>query len=481
LLVRKTLIICFFLIVNCISNAQDLQLTFSDKVFTSLEYKPLSCVSHDGSYLYFQKSKTSKFCDFKLNIFDEDLKSTNQFDVEFANEIFLGVRLLFQKVMLFTSRRNGEFTFLVSRQLDFNNGFISEKIIYQEENISGYPSNFIIADSVVKEQVMVLVELPYQPKKNEDIRLLKFDESYNLEQKIYNKLEVPFETKRDNKILISPYGKVILMKTFWKKGNNFYIYVLGSEVLDEVEIKLNQRKLSSIDYFFNDKKELVVAGFFTSPVRYNFEGFFIHKYDQDMDLVHKNQYFFNKNIVEAFKSGKEIKENGFGLDKFRIKDFSQDNVGNHFLLAEHFSKQRIKDKTNWVSNGIVVIKFNKNGNYVWGCPVVLDQKNESSNFMGVFRLNSHEKTRYFFNELNNLGLRKGVPIEFGENNFAGTKTLSFTPVGLVEENNLKITFPSSDGQKFAFYPKQLNPESSLVSIYAILNGDVSKVMLGLVK
>ena len=276
MLVRKTLIICFFLI-NCISNAQDLQLTFSDKVFTSLEYKPLSCISHGGSYLYFQKSKTSKFCDFKLNIFDEDLKSTNQFDVEFANENFLGVRLLFQKVMLFTSRRNGEFTFLVSRQLDLNNGFVSEKIIYQEENISGYPSNFIIADSVVKEQVVVLVELPYQPKKNEDIRLLKFDEAYNLEQKIYNKLEVPFETKRDNKILISPYGKVILMKTFWEKGNNFYIYVLGSEVLDEVEIKLTQRKLSSIDYFFNDKKELVVAGFFTSPVRYNFEGFFIHK------------------------------------------------------------------------------------------------------------------------------------------------------------------------------------------------------------
>ena len=200
-----------------------------------------------------------------------------------------------------------------------------------------------------------------------------------------------------------------------------------------------------------------------------------------MDLVHKNQYFFNKNIVESFKTGKEIKDNGVGLDKFRIKDFSQDNIGNHFLLAEHFGKKRIKDKINWVSNGILVIKFNKNGNYVWGCPVVLDQKNEYSNFLGVFSLNSNKKVQYFFIELNNLGLRKGVPAEFGENNFSGTKMLSFTSVGLAEENDLKINFPGADGQTFAFYPKQLNPEASYVSIYAILNGDFSKVMLGLVK
>ena len=91
--------------------------------------------------------------------------------------------------------------------------------------------------------MVVLVELPYQPKKNEDIRLLKFDESYNLVKNIYNKLEIPFETKRDNKILISPYGKVILMKTFWKKGNNFYIYVLGSEVLDQIEIAKSKESI----------------------------------------------------------------------------------------------------------------------------------------------------------------------------------------------------------------------------------------------
>ena len=60
-------------------------------------------------------------------------------------------------------------------------------------------------------------------KKNEDIKLLSFDHSLKLIDKVYNKLEVPFEPKRDNKLLISPLGKIILVKTFWSKGNKFQL------------------------------------------------------------------------------------------------------------------------------------------------------------------------------------------------------------------------------------------------------------------
>ena len=67
--------------------------------------------------------------------------------------------------MLFTSRRNGEHTSLLVRQLEINSGFSSERVIYQEENISGYPSNFIIADSVVDDHIVVLVELPTSLRK----------------------------------------------------------------------------------------------------------------------------------------------------------------------------------------------------------------------------------------------------------------------------------------------------------------------------
>ena len=61
-------------------------------------------------------------------------------------------------------------------------------------------------------------------------------------------------------------------------------------------------------------------------------------------MVHKNQYSLTENIVKAFKSSKEIKESGFGLDRFIITDFSLDSIGNYYLLSENISKTTIKEE-----------------------------------------------------------------------------------------------------------------------------------------
>ena len=66
----------------------------------------------------------------------------------------------------------------------------------------------------------------------------------------------------------------ICLRNFGKKGNNFYIYKLGQDIISEVQIKLNNRKIAALDYFFNSKNELVISGFYSSPIRFNFEGFF---------------------------------------------------------------------------------------------------------------------------------------------------------------------------------------------------------------
>ena len=107
-------------------------------------------------------------------------------------------------------------------------------------------------------------------------------------KEVYNKLEIKFKSKRDNRILLSNNGQPYLLKQFWKKGNHFYLYKLGQKVISEKEIKLNQRKIAALDYFFNSKNELVLSGFYSSPVRYNYEGFFLLKFDNDLELIHKN-------------------------------------------------------------------------------------------------------------------------------------------------------------------------------------------------
>ena len=74
------------------------------------------------------------------------------------------------------------------------------------------------------------------------------------------------------------------------------------EVIKEEVIKLNRNKISALDYFFNAKNELVIAGFYSSQIRYNYEGYFLFKYDDNLTLVHKNQYHFNEKIIKTFIS-----------------------------------------------------------------------------------------------------------------------------------------------------------------------------------
>ena len=81
---------------------------------------------------------------------------------------------------------------------------------------------------------------------------------------------------------------------------------------------------------------------------------FLFKYDDDLTLVHKNQYHFNEKIIKTFKSPKEIKEKGFGLDKFLLTSFKMDAKGNHYLVAEHLGRKGQRNN-NW--------QFYGNGDY----------------------------------------------------------------------------------------------------------------------
>jgi len=255
----------------------------------------------------------------------------------------------------------------------------------------------------------------------------------------------------------------------------------SKEIISEVQIKLNNRKIAALDYFFNSKDELVLSGFYSSQVRFNYEGFFLLRYDQNLHLIHKNQYSLTENIVQAFKSSKGIKESGFGLDKFIITDFSLDSIGNYYLVSENITKTTIKEETYWVSSGFFVIKFNKNGNFIWGSSVPLTQQNKDLNFIGTFSLNSYRYKKYFYNDLQNSNLRKGVPAEYGILNYCGTKSVEFTQAGIPQQNITSVNFPGKDSEKYAFFPKQLNPVSIGPSYFAVLNGKSTNIMLAIAK
>ena len=458
-----------------------MNLSFSQHVPYSNEYKPFSCFSYNSYNILFQKKINSKSCDLKVNVFDSHLDDVNHFNIVLNDENFLGIRSIFNEIYLFTFFNNGVESILRCRVLDINSNFISPKNLFVEKNKSGYSSNYILGEKTFENKFHFLVELPFQNGKQEDIKTITIDNQMNIVNEVYNKLDLLFTSKRDNKILLSNNGVVYLLKKFWEKGNNFYVYKLGQEIISEVQIKLNNRKIAALDYFFNSKDELVLSGFYSSPIRFNYEGFFLLRYDENLHLVHKNQYSLTENIVQTFKSSKEIKESGFGLDKFIITDFSLDSIGNYYLLSENISKTTIKAETYWVSSGFFVIKFNKNGNFIWGSPVPLNQQNIDLNLIGTFSINSYHYKKYFYNDLQNLNLRKGVPAEYGILNYCGTKDVEFTSAGLPQENINSINFPGKDSEKYAFFPKQLNPNPKGPSYFAVLNEKSTNIMLSIAK
>ena len=461
--------------------SQKLNLSFSQHVPYSKDYKPLSCISYKSNNILFQKKINSKSCDLKVNIFNSHLDNVNHFNILLKDENFIGIRHIFGEIYLFTSFSNSVETILKCRILDITSNFLPPKNLFTEKNKSGYTSNYILGEKTFENKFHFLVELPFQNGKREDIRSITVDNKLNIVNEVYNKLDLLFTSKRNNKILLSNNGNVYLLKKFWKKGNYFYIYKLGQEKISEIQIKLNNRKIAALDYFFNSADELVIAGFYSSPKRFNYEGFFLHRYDENLNLVHKNKYLLTENIVKAFKSSKEVRESGFGVDKFIITDFSLDSTGNYYLLSENISKTTIKEETYWVSSGFFVIKFNVNGNYIWGSPVTLNQQHKDLNFIGTFLVNSNHYKRYFYNDLQNLKLRKGIPAEYGILNYCGTKHVEFTLAGLPLENINFINFPGKDSEKYAFFPNQLNPSSNGPSYFAVLNEKSTNIMLAIAK
>ena len=457
----------FLFIVNilCVlAYPQELKLSFSEP-FNSVGLESISCIPIEDKIVHVQQKSKEDLCALTVHIFDAQLKKKASFELNEPKYTFLSVKYFFNEIFVFASLNENNHTSLLYTKFDLQIGFSSFKEIFKEPHKAGYPTTFVFPENSYNSELSILAELPYVKNKNEDIKLLIFDHQMGLIKEIYNKLEINFDPKRDNKLIVSPKGRVFLIKTHWQKGNNFAIYKLGQGTTQEKVIKLNRNKISALDYFFNSKNELVIAGFYSSQIRYNYEGFFLLKYDHDLHLTHKNQYYFSEKIIKTFKSAKDIKESGFGLDKFRLTSFNLDKEGNHFLVAEHLGRKKMKDVNNWYSAGMTIVKFNKNGNYVWGCPIKREQISSSRSFLGSFTLNDFTEPYYFYNALSNLDLKKGIPPNYGTNNYCGTNHITFDDFGIYSTKELSISFP--DTKKWAFNPNQLNPLKNQKSIFEI--------------
>jgi hypothetical protein len=453
-LYKSYLYIVFFLFYLNSTISQDLSIKFGEKITYNKEYSTIGFFEQNGKKLLFEK-KASKSCDFIVHGFNSYLKTESKQEFSLEGHVYIDIIDFLGQVVLFTSYTNNKQEELRAYLYDNSKGFQLTKILHKESHKQGYKAKYILANQIVNQELHILVELPFQPSTKEEVKYLKFDNKLQIVEEHYNKLDLICKPKKENDLIISNSGEVLLMKKYWDKVNNFYIYKLGESVIKEVELKLKSRNISAIDYLFNQKNELVISGFFSSPSKYNYEGYFLQIFDKELQLIHKNQYFINQKIINSFKSSKEIKGGDYGLSSFYITSFKQDTSGNHFLMAEHYGKKTIKEERYINRKGFICIKFNKNGNYVWGCPVETNQLELKTMFGSTFTLNQTVEPMFFYNALENVGLRKGVPEEYGFNNFCGVNQISFSAAGIPITKPLRVDFPDSNQAKFALKPKHI--------------------------
>ncbi len=451
---NRYIYILFFVFYVNISLSQALSIKFGEKITYNEGFSAIGFFEQNGENLLFQK-KSNESCDFIIHVFNSYLKTESKREFSLENHNYIDIIDFLGQIVLFTTYTNNKHQELRAYLYDNSKGFQLTKVLHKESNKQGYKANYILANQIVNGELHVLVELPYQPSTKEEVKYLKFNNQLQLVEEYYNKLDLIGKQKKENDLLISNSGDVLLMKKYWDKVNNFYIYKLGESLIKEVELKLKSRNIAAIDYLFNQKNELVISGFFSSPLKYNFEGYFLQIFDNELNLVHKNQYFINQKIIHSFKSSKEIKEGNYGLNHFYITSFKQDTSGNHYLMAEHYGKMTIKDERHINRKGFICIKFNKNGNYVWGCPFKTNQLELKNRFGSTCCLNQTIEPILFYNVLENIGLRKGVPLEYGVNNFCGVNQISFSASGIPITKPLSIDFPDSNQGEFALIPKHI--------------------------
>ena len=237
------------------ANSQDLSIKFGEKTTYNKEYSAVAFFEQDGEKLLFNK-KPSKSCEFIVHVFNSYLKieSTREFNLE--GHAFIDIVDFQGQIVLFTSFTNNKQEELRAYLYDHLKGFQLTKILFKEPNKQGYKANYILSNRIVNQELHVLVELPYQPSTKEEVRYLKFDNKLQIIEEHYNKLDLICKPKKENDLIVSNNGEVLLMKKYWEKINNFYIYKLGKSVIKEVELKLKSRNISAIDYLFNEKNEL---------------------------------------------------------------------------------------------------------------------------------------------------------------------------------------------------------------------------------
>lgn len=448
-------LIFFFLENVCLSQISDLQ-------YSEVEPKESGHIRTDffhidDRHMLFLSDKNKQ--NVTVHLYDSLLNHISRSVLDLGNHKPLVVQLINNIPVLFsTSTNSNNEQELYCHNVSLNGSLSSTLLIAKYKNNGGHITKFKLSKSENSKHIVILVEHPYEKEKHEKLSILHLNQEFKIKAEHLHTLEQLSKNKKTNVPIVANNGSVYILKRYWEKGNKYYLYIQKGKEYMHTELKLRNRKIADIKYALSKDDKLILCGFFTSPVRFNFEGVFSLSFNNSTHPEYKKEAYLNEKIVSSFKHKKEIKENGFGLDHFKAKGLLLDTLGNQYLIADHHSIEKTKDLSLHRSKGLVVVKFTQSGSFIWSNSVLTDQKEMTkySHWMSKVPFIHDNQLCLFYNNTNNEKT-KLVEQLHGSNTLYGLHKVEFNEFGNTQDQPVSGLFTELN-EAFAITPKLILQE-----------------------
>lgn len=427
----RTITIFLLLFIPFLGFSQSIQSIWSEPLNKEKgeELKKIIPLENSGYGIIRMSKKNSSF---GVTLLDSNSKMLFENTIDIAADRIVEIDRVGNKITVFATKFNSETKEdeLSYYQLNEQGKVSSTLLLHKTASNGGYHGNYEASISPDKKTVGIICERAYSEGKNEIMDVLLYDEQM---QKITEKehaYSFPSLKRRANVPIINNNGILYIGKRIRiKTENNYYLTVIGKSTEEENEMKLRNRKIADVNFDLLEDGSLVVAGFYSSYGKVNFEGAFNMKFKESSNPEHVKEYLLPENIITNFKNKKDISKSGYGLDKFHIRKVLATEKGSSYLIAEHLDLSKEEGTLIDSRDGAVIIKYSPTGDFMWAVPVLTNQDDEvhegywsSASFYG------NDTTLYVvYNMVGNAD--KKIMNQFTENTEIGSMVIEIDPNG----------------------------------------------------
>jgi hypothetical protein len=377
--------------------------SFSDVLEKESNETVRSIFEKDNQFLVVKRIEDNK-TDFVFDVLDSAFHIVKSHSIKLPVTKIKKIGFVQNQLTVFGKVEDGNSDLLKMFAINELDGTFKEETLMTLPANGGYRTSYDVAISPNRKYFSLIGSHAYMEKRKEIINVAIYDSTKSIvfEDEMLTTIET---SKRRHKVLVCNNNgfNYIIKKDRVKNKNNYYIYtVSGSGNQEHAPIRLKSRQIVDAEYVLNADGELLLAGFYSSPVSFNFEGLFISKFQEKATATFTKEYFLNANVVEAFKSKKEIKDYGYGLDYFSGSSLTFIDEKNMMLIAEHHSvNKNSKNGPEDYRKGFVLFNLDVNGGFKYSTPVITEQTDGKTvgYWSSPFLLNNEGKPVVYINRI----------------------------------------------------------------------------------